>query len=352
MSLRDDDPATIKGDELSKEDEIFRGAESSSVDMVVPTPSLQEAFKAWKKSNDAKKELDVELDILSKLIPTRNLKDPCHKQALRVMFLDLVRSFLGVPYAKRFHQPDEACVCDGCRESGRQLYYEPLFADCCSLVRRAARRMEQHLGFRLGPGNQAYQFDTLPIRVSSVERLEPGDLIFYSGTCYNPDSKRYHFNMTHVEVFIGGDSGEATIGSRERYKWVKEYDSYQFKSARWSLIQHHFCKIDTWLEGVCAPQNPTYWTASVNRGSSSLGGSSQTAGPARRPFSASARRSAYSRALLGNVGSMAAKEQALKSSYSVQSSEISSRENRHDAASSKIGYAQGADEDGQEAGDD
>lgn len=28
---------------------------------------------------------------------------------------------------------------------------------------------------------QAYQFDTLPIRVESINSLVPGDLIFYSG---------------------------------------------------------------------------------------------------------------------------------------------------------------------------
>ena len=56
------------------------------------------------------------------------------------------------------------------------------------------------------------QYDTLPLRVATVEELEPGDLIFYSGTPFNPQSKRYKFEMTHVEVFIGGATGEATIG--------------------------------------------------------------------------------------------------------------------------------------------
>jgi hypothetical protein len=40
-------------------------------------------------------ELDLEVERLIKLIPVRSLKDPCRKQALRAMFLDLVRSFLG-----------------------------------------------------------------------------------------------------------------------------------------------------------------------------------------------------------------------------------------------------------------
>ncbi|GIL75595.1 hypothetical protein Vretifemale_5344 [Volvox reticuliferus] len=65
--------------------------------------------------------------------------------------------------------------------------------------------------------------------------------------------------MTHVEVFVGGPSGEATIGSRERYKWVMEYDSYRFESQRWKLLACHFCSIDTWLDGLCHPQNPELW---------------------------------------------------------------------------------------------
>ena len=56
------------------------------------------------------------------------------------------------------------------------------------------------------------QYDTLPLRVATVEELEPGDLIFYSGTPFNPQSKRYKFEMTHVEVLIGGTTGKATIG--------------------------------------------------------------------------------------------------------------------------------------------
>lgn len=38
------------------------------------------------------------------------------------------------------------------------------------------------------------------------------DLVFYSGTYYNPETKAHAFNMTHVEVFVGGASGRATIG--------------------------------------------------------------------------------------------------------------------------------------------
>ena len=63
----------------------------------------------------------------------------------------------GTPYARRFHDPGGACACEGCSQSGRQLHAEPLFLDCCGLVRHVMRRMRRLLGFRLGPGNQAYQ---------------------------------------------------------------------------------------------------------------------------------------------------------------------------------------------------
>ena len=56
------------------------------------------------------------------------------------------------------------------------------------------------------------QFDTLPMRVGSVAELEPGDLIFYSGAPFDTSARRYPFQMTHVEVFVGGETGEATIG--------------------------------------------------------------------------------------------------------------------------------------------
>jgi hypothetical protein len=113
---------------------------------------------------------------------------------------------------------------------------------------------------QLGPGNQAYQFDTLPLRVADVSQLEPGDLIFYTGEYYSDKAKPQVFDMTHVEIFIGGETGEAVIGSRERLKWVKEYDSFRFESKNWRLKEHYFCKIDTWLQGICEPSGQVEWS--------------------------------------------------------------------------------------------
>ena len=45
---------------------------------------------------------------------------------------------------------------------------EPLFLDCCALVRRCVKDLRMDFGFQLKGGNQAYQFDTLPMRVDNI----------------------------------------------------------------------------------------------------------------------------------------------------------------------------------------
>ena len=80
---------------------------------------------------------------------------------------------MGVPYAKRLLQSDDP------------LYNAPLFLDCCALVSRAVCDLRIEFGFALDRGNQAYQFDTLPIALEQAE-LKPGDLIFYSADYHNP----------------------------------------------------------------------------------------------------------------------------------------------------------------------
>mmetsp|Transcript_4704 Transcript_4704/g.6338 ORF Transcript_4704/g.6338 Transcript_4704/m.6338 type:complete len:142 (-) Transcript_4704:20-445(-) len=91
------------------------------------------------------------------------------------------------------------------------------------------------------------------MRVGSLLELEPGDLIFYEGVYYNEATKKPKHDIVHVEIFTGsGINGEGVIGSREQKKWVKEYEDYRIEnSKRWKLIRYHFCKIDTWLDGIC-----------------------------------------------------------------------------------------------------
>mmetsp|Transcript_1071 Transcript_1071/g.4267 ORF Transcript_1071/g.4267 Transcript_1071/m.4267 type:complete len:269 (+) Transcript_1071:31-837(+) len=201
---------------------------------------LQAAFRDFQLKRRAEHKRTAELARLKRA----EQKSSEAKAILRAKFLAAVREYLGVPYAVRFHsKPGEGpCECEGCTEAGEQLAERPLFLDCCALVRRAVSDLQEDFGFRLGPGNQAYQFDTLPVRVGTVEELEPGDLVFYEGVFFIEGKKAQPHDMLHVEVFVGGESGEAVIGSRERHKWVKEYDSYKFQSKSWTLKKH------------CAPQ--------------------------------------------------------------------------------------------------
>eukprot|EP00798_Chlamydomonas_sp_ICE-L_P000435 gene435-1833_t len=200
------------------------------------TGSLQHSFIAWRKSKLEKKK-QKELDpILS--LPR---DDPIRMAYLRQRFVDLARQYVGVPYGRKFHEA-EGCECEGCVESGRQLFQDKFSLDCCGLVRKVLRDLEQELGFRIGRGNQAYQYDTLPLRVDSAQELQPGDLVFYSGF-----------------------TGEATIGSRERLRWVKEYPSYNFNAKRWTLLEMFYCRIDTWLQGACVPEHPDLWKSKAER---------------------------------------------------------------------------------------
>ena len=51
------------------------------------------------------------------------------------------------------------------------------------------RNLENDFGFRIGPGNQAYMFDTLPINIENLKDVKPGDLVFIQAIYYNPKSK-------------------------------------------------------------------------------------------------------------------------------------------------------------------
>lgn len=68
-------------------------------------------------------------------------------------------------------------------------YNSSIFLDCCGLVRRVMRDLEKDFGFRIGGGNQAYMFDTLPKIIHDLKDVKPGDLVFISGIYNNPNSK-------------------------------------------------------------------------------------------------------------------------------------------------------------------
>lgn len=167
---------------------------------------------------------------------TGNGRTEAAKDALRQKFVDTAKKYLGVPYAERFKETDVPVA--------------PLYLDCCGLVRQAVQDLQDDFGFVMGRWNQAYQMDTLPIVLQEHE-LKPGDLIFYEGLYNSKRSKPQKHNNVHVEIFLGGETGEATIGSRYHRGNVSIFPSYKFKSTTWDLVQFHFRSLDTWLNGEC-----------------------------------------------------------------------------------------------------
>ena len=67
-------------------------------------------------------------------------------------------------------------------------YNSKIFLDCCGLVRRCVKDLRKEFGFKIGPWNQGYLYDTLPISLSEDE-MKPGDLVFISATYFSPKSK-------------------------------------------------------------------------------------------------------------------------------------------------------------------
>jgi hypothetical protein len=57
--------------------------------------------------------------------------------------------------------------------------------------------------------------------------------------------------MTHVEIFLGGPTGEQTIGARFSTGTIQIFESYKFESKKWYDAKFHFKSIDTWLRGHC-----------------------------------------------------------------------------------------------------
>lgn len=57
--------------------------------------------------------------------------------------------------------------------------------------------------------------------------------------------------MVHVEIFMGGETGEQSIGARWQKGVVQLFDSYKFVSTSYHSIKWHYKSIDTWLEGIC-----------------------------------------------------------------------------------------------------
>ena len=182
-------------------------------------------------------------------------RSPESKRQLRERFVEQVKSYIGTPYSS-VRNPELAGS-------------NPLFLDCCGLVRRALLDLKEDFGFEVGPWAQEYLFDTLPTSVEPHE-LVPGDLVFWKAEPNDPERKRHKHDLVHVEVFIGGGGGsypveggassERTCGSR--YEGVEVPGVGVFESYR-SFGGHgnhghelFFRSIDTWLDGICVNHCP------------------------------------------------------------------------------------------------
>lgn len=197
--------------------------------------SLQDRFEAFKRKKVEKLKMQKRID--GKSVPSGK-RPKAFKEEIREKFVATAKKYYGVPYAQRFHSP------------GDSLYGKPLYLDCCALVRAVVSDLKEDFGFVLGRWNQAYQFDTLPIELE-LKDMKPGDLIFYSGVYNDEKRKQQRHNMVHVEIFIGGETGEQSIGARWFKGVVQLFDSFKFSSTSYHSIKYHFRSIETWLDGVC-----------------------------------------------------------------------------------------------------
>lgn len=200
----------------------------------VDGPTLQEAFEKFRIERMRERRL-------SKFTSRPSSSDERAKvfqDSLRERFVAQAKKYMGVPYAQRYHEP------------GTADYAAPLFLDCCALVRRCVADLQEDFGFVLGRWNQAYQRDTLPI-VLTQEELRPGDLIFVTGIYKSARKKQQKHNVVHVEIFLGGDTGEATIGARLHRGRIQVFPSYRYTSENYDITGFHFRSLDTWLSGEC-----------------------------------------------------------------------------------------------------
>ena len=217
--------------DIDGDDQVERGRDDP-----VKGESLQARFEAMRQRRiEAQKRVTAAEQAQRK--PRRSKAE---RERLRAKFVKQVRSYIGVPYSKKASGVDA-----------------PLYLDCCNLVRRCLLDLKDDFGFKVGHWNQAYQYDTLPVALSA-EQLRPGDLIFWSATYNDPLKKPRRHDMVHVEVFVGGASGEATIGSRSTDphapKAVALHESYRSYAAHCTAshgFTTYFRSIDTWLDGVC-----------------------------------------------------------------------------------------------------
>ncbi|XP_077167321.1 inactive polyglycylase TTLL10 [Paroedura picta] len=209
--------------------------------------NMQEAFEKFRR----RRQEELRRLAGRKLTVPRRLQQPEGRWRLRMRFLERAKSYIGVPYAKKYHQP-------GTPESD-----SPLFLDCCGLIRRVVQDLKEDFGFCIGLGNQAYLYDTLPVTLPGEEHLKPGDLIFISGTYFDTQRIRQAHDIVHVEIWLGEE--ERSLGARWKTGKVQVFDSYKFVSKTYGSMKYHFKSIETWLQGICVSHCPEHKWASARQ---------------------------------------------------------------------------------------
>ncbi|KAH8072530.1 hypothetical protein SO694_00002827 [Aureococcus anophagefferens] len=207
-------------------------------------PSLQDAFAKFRRGR-RKTKPTVPASELKVRAAARRAADPAGDKArLRKKFIEKLKTYVGVPYAERYHKPGDA------------LHGRPLYLDCCGLIRRAAQEMRADFGFDLGHWNQAYQFATCPTAREFPATVEPGDLLFVKGTYFKGRKKPQKGDVVHVEVFLGSEFGagpKSTLSSRDHYGCVEIHDSFEYDSPWYAITALEWRSLDDWLEGRCDP---------------------------------------------------------------------------------------------------
>lgn len=203
--------------------------------------SLQDAFQVFLAKKRAER-----IKMVARSKPIQRTKE--EKDRLRKLFVERAMSYCGVPYSRKEH-PAES-----------ELARYPIQLDCCGLIRQTLMDLKEEFGFEPLPYNQAYQFDTLPMRYDTIsDSIREGDLIFYEGVYFDNKKRPQKHNMVHVEIYLGGEgTPERCLGSRFRKQVVSVFDSYKFTSTVWELKRLYFCSIDTWLDGICKSVCPLH----------------------------------------------------------------------------------------------
>mmetsp|Transcript_105738 Transcript_105738/g.299095 ORF Transcript_105738/g.299095 Transcript_105738/m.299095 type:complete len:166 (+) Transcript_105738:2-499(+) len=123
------------------------------------------------------------------------------------------------------------------------------------LIQEVINALRKDFGFLLPTKcSLAECYRALPVKLQPTE-LQSGDLIFYEGTWNERGASRKKY-LVHVEIFLGGETGTASISSLARASHprtqgrdgVQIYDDYRVAStSEWTQVGLHFRSLASWL---------------------------------------------------------------------------------------------------------